>query len=235
MKILLSSFVAVAVAVAVSVGIVRLIPSPERSAHAFDDLFHVTSDKDAAQMRILSANEDRLIVEETQGKNCEPDVFNVFDGCAPPYHYHTVQSETFEVMEGTMRMKLNGKEFVLERGESATVPPGDKHTFIKSGSETLRTRITLFPNPDNTERLFPNLFGTIRDGPNPVQILYIFCNNGLRMAEIPGFLHEALCVVLNVMAPLAGYHHEYPEYQYKGEYTWEEESVESEKQQEQEL
>jgi mannose-6-phosphate isomerase-like protein (cupin superfamily) len=103
MKILVSTFVAVAA----SVGIVRLVPSPERSAHAFDDLFGVTSDKDASQMRIISANEDRVIVEETQGKNCEPDVF---DGmCAPPYHYHTYQSETFDVMEGAMRIKLNGK------------------------------------------------------------------------------------------------------------------------------
>jgi hypothetical protein len=63
MKILLSSFVAVTV----SVGIVRLIPSPERFAHAFD-LFGVTSDQDASQMRILSANEDHLIVQETQEK-----------------------------------------------------------------------------------------------------------------------------------------------------------------------
>jgi hypothetical protein len=130
---------------------------------------------------------------------------------------------------------MNGKEIVLGKGESTTVPPGDKHTFIKSGSETLRSRITLFPNPENTERFFPNLFGTIRDGPNPVQILYIFCNNGLRMVDIPDFLQEPLCAILNVMAPLAGYRLEYPEYQYKGEYKWVEESVESEKQQEQEL
>jgi quercetin dioxygenase-like cupin family protein len=230
MKILLSSFVAVAV----SVGIVRWIPSPERSAHAFDDPFGVSSDKDVTQMWILSANEDRVIVEETQGKNCVADDF---DGmCSPPYHYHTFQSETFEVMEGAMRLKLNGKEFVLGKGESATIPPGDKHTFIKSGSEILRSRITLFPNPDNTERFFPNLFGTIRDaGPNPVQIIYLFCNNGVRLVDITGFLHEALCVIMNVMAPLAGYRLEYPEYQYKGEYTWEEESTESEKEQEQEL
>jgi hypothetical protein len=58
------SFIAL---VAASISIVRFMPSPERSPHAFDGQFHVTHDKDAQQLRILAANEDRLIVEETQG------------------------------------------------------------------------------------------------------------------------------------------------------------------------
>ena len=212
------SFIAL---VAASISIVRFMPSPERSPHAFDGQFHVTHDKDAQQLRILAANEDRLIVEETQGSHCEPDVF-LDDGCAPPYHYHTSQYETFEVMEGAVRIKLNGDEStVLQKGEKFTVAPRDKHTLIKSGHEDMRVRVILFPNPDHMERFFPNLFGTIRDGgPNPVQILYVFCNNGVRIADMPSFLHETLCVMINVMAPLAGYHLEYPEYAFKGDYQW---------------
>mmetsp|Transcript_29281 Transcript_29281/g.48396 ORF Transcript_29281/g.48396 Transcript_29281/m.48396 type:complete len:239 (-) Transcript_29281:197-913(-) len=229
MKILLSSLVVVAA----SVGIVRIMPSPERSAHAFDACIGVSNDPDASQMRILSANKDRLVAEETQGNNCVPDVFD--SNCAPPYHYHIIQDETFEILEGAARMILNGKEFVVKAGEPAiTVPHGDKHTFVKSGGENMRVRVTMFPNPENSERLFPNLFGTIRDGPNPVQIIYIMCNNGVRLADMPGFVHEALCVILNVMAPLAGYHVEYPEYQYKGEYTWTEESVTQQEESQQE-
>jgi hypothetical protein len=65
---LLSAFVAAAVSRYRPLGSFARTPP-----HAFDDPFGVTSDQDASQMKILSANEDRVIVEETQG-NCAPDV-----------------------------------------------------------------------------------------------------------------------------------------------------------------
>lgn len=52
--------------VAPSIGIVRLIPSPERSAYEYNELFHVSHDKDAQQMRILSADKDRLCRRHTR-------------------------------------------------------------------------------------------------------------------------------------------------------------------------
>lgn len=196
--------------------IVRLMPHPERSAHGFDALFHTTSDPLAAQMRILpDATEDHFSVVETQGPNCEAD--NWENQCAPPLHYHTFQTEEFKVTKGSILMKQDGEIIKVSAGDkSVIVPIGARHTFIRTGNDEVEVTITLRPNPGgNMQRFFPNLFGTIRDGPNLVQILYIFCSNGVRLADIPGLIHEVLCGATLAVAPILGYRHEYPEYEWK--------------------
>ena len=207
--------ISLAVAVA-AVFVVRLIPHPERTAHGFGELFHTTSDPEAAQMRILpGSDEDHFSVVETQGKSCQPDDWE--NTCVPPYHYHTYQEETFDVKKGKIKVKLNGKELLLSEGEAPlTVPVGDHHTFVKSGGDDMEVVITLRPNPGNTgQRFFPNLFGTIRDKPSLPQIIYIFCMNGVRMADIPWPIHEFMCIATRVVAPILGYRHEYPQYEWK--------------------
>jgi len=199
-----------------AVGVVRLIPHPERTSHGFGELFHTTSDPHAAQMRILpGSDEDHFTVVETQGKNCKPHWDNI---CAPPYHYHTFQNETFEVTKGMIKIKLDGEELVLRKGDGPlTIPHGHHHTFIKAGNDDMEVLVTLRPNPGNKgQRFFPNLFGTIRDkGPSLPQILYIFCTNGVRLSDIPWPIHEVMCVATRVVAPILGYRHEYPEYEWK--------------------
>ncbi|KAL9183268.1 hypothetical protein ACHAXT_005055 [Thalassiosira profunda] len=202
---------------AASIVAVRLVPHPERSAHGFGDLFQESTDPDAAVMRILpGADEEHFTVVERQGLNCEPD--NWENACTPPYHYHTYQTETFEVKEGAILVKLEGEILKIQAGDGpVTVPIGKAHTYIKTGADDVEVDITLRPNPGgNGQRFFPNLFGSIRDGgPNLVQILYVFCTNGVRLADIPGPIHEGMCLATRAVAPLLGYRHEYPEYGWK--------------------
>lgn len=168
-------------------------------------------------MRILSdATEDHFTVVQTEGPNCEAD--NWENICTPPYHYHTFQTEEFLVKKGAILLKQDGIITKLSAGEdSITVPIGAHHTYIKTGSEDMEVNITLRPNPGGKmQRFFPNLFGTIRDGgPNLVQILYIFCSNGVRLADIPGPIHEFMCLTTKTVAPILGYRHEYEEYEWK--------------------
>jgi quercetin dioxygenase-like cupin family protein len=77
------------------------------------------------------ATQDRVIVlksaEETAGEffRCEYVARAV---SAPPRdHVHTHQEERLEVLEGTVRCRVAGKEHVLGRGKVIVIPAGTPH------------------------------------------------------------------------------------------------------------
>jgi mannose-6-phosphate isomerase-like protein (cupin superfamily) len=215
----MANFVVLSLAVAlVAIFAVRLIPSPERTVHNHGEYFGVTHDTDNQEaMRIESADKEKIVIIEKQGSKCEPDNFDHI--CSPPYHYHTFQYEDFEVLEGSMKIKLDGEFITLHKGDKVTVPPKAKHTYSKHGTDDMMARVTLRPNPDGLgQRFFPNLFGSVRDSngnPSPFQIIYLFCNHGVRLADVPVPLHEVMCWTTNILAPMMGYKLEYQEYPYQ--------------------
>src|SRR5271168_4966898 len=81
--------------------------------------------------RPATTTQDRVIVlqsaEETAGElfRCE---YIARDVTAPPRdHIHTHQEERLEVVEGTVRCRVAGKEYLLERGSVIVIPPGTPH------------------------------------------------------------------------------------------------------------
>jgi quercetin dioxygenase-like cupin family protein len=77
------------------------------------------------------ATRDRVIVlksaEETAGElfRCE---YIAHEVSAPPRdHIHTHQEERLEVVEGALRCRVAGKEYVLSRGSVMVIPPGTPH------------------------------------------------------------------------------------------------------------
>src|ERR1700735_1538934 len=46
---------------------------------------------------------------------------------SPRDHIHTHQEERLEVVEGTVRCRVAGREYVLERGSVMVIPPGTPH------------------------------------------------------------------------------------------------------------
>jgi mannose-6-phosphate isomerase-like protein (cupin superfamily) len=74
---------------------------------------------------------DRVIVlksaEDTAGEffRCE---YVALEVSKPPRdHIHTHQEERLEVVEGTMRCRVTGREHVLERGMVMVIPAGTPH------------------------------------------------------------------------------------------------------------
>lgn len=59
-------------------------------------------------------------------------------GKAPPEHYHPAQEERFEAVEGSVHVRLDGRERELGRGETLVVPPRARHTFWNPGAEPAR-------------------------------------------------------------------------------------------------
>ncbi|KDQ15472.1 hypothetical protein BOTBODRAFT_31796 [Botryobasidium botryosum FD-172 SS1] len=145
----------------------------------------------------------------------------------PPYHWHSVQEETFWVRKGTMLATLEGRERVIPEGGSITIPMQAFHTF-RNASDTERASIEIGLNPSTRakdECFFRNAHSYLEDckkanmQPNILQLLLMFHENNVIMA-LPGpkFIAKPLGVLMNWIGGvvlgkwLMGYSHTYKEY-----------------------
>jgi quercetin dioxygenase-like cupin family protein len=80
-----------------------------------------------------------------------------------PNHRHAFQSETFEVVEGTLTCWAAGQTKTLSAGEKVTFPAGTLHNHWNAGAEKLVYRHTTEPALD-FEYLIENLMGLTIDG-----------------------------------------------------------------------
>jgi quercetin dioxygenase-like cupin family protein len=77
--------------------------------------------------------------EETGGAYLEMEWDLPAHGWAPGPHVHPVQTEEYEVLDGSLDLQVGRKWQTLQRGETAAVPPGSVHTF-RVGSTPARIR-----------------------------------------------------------------------------------------------
>ena len=62
-------------------------------------------------------------------------------GCVPPPpHVHPQQVESYEVIEGSFDVMVDGEWLTLSPGESASVPRGTMHTFRNRSGATVRVK-----------------------------------------------------------------------------------------------
>jgi quercetin dioxygenase-like cupin family protein len=56
----------------------------------------------------------------------------------PPVHVHPTAEESYEVIDGTLEVLIDGQWRTLHAGETATVPPGARHTLKNSSGTPVR-------------------------------------------------------------------------------------------------
>jgi quercetin dioxygenase-like cupin family protein/uncharacterized protein YndB with AHSA1/START domain len=83
--------------------------------------------------------------EETNGELFEIEVTGRPRGFLDQRHIHPDQTERIEVIEGRMKVAMNGREHILSEGQSIEIPPGTPHTQVPVGTGTGRVRITARP------------------------------------------------------------------------------------------
>ena len=95
----------------------------------------------ATQVSDRPATQDRVIVlksaEETAGELFRCEYIAHVVSPPPRDHIHTHQEERLEVVEGTVRCRVAGREYVLERGSVMVIPPGTPHKLFNPGSDPL--------------------------------------------------------------------------------------------------
>ena len=75
------------------------------------------------RLKLITISEDLLVMEG----------FYSGEGPLPPEHYHPRQDEHFEVLEGSVRVVINGEERRYEAGEAFDVPARTPHQMAGAG------------------------------------------------------------------------------------------------------
>ena len=116
---------------------------------------------------------------DTEGEYVVVDVVVEPNGSVAAAHLHPYQTETFEVLEGEVTFKVDGKKVVARAGETLVVEPGTAHKFWNSGSTDARFRCEIRPALQ-FERLIETMFSLAQEGktnkkgmPNPLRLAVI--------------------------------------------------------------
>jgi quercetin dioxygenase-like cupin family protein len=90
--------------------------------------------------------------------------FNIIPGEKTPWHYHTLFSETFEVLTGTLEVGLNDHVHQLTKGDVVTIKPNEKHYFHNISKEECLIKVTVKPGNRNFENALLISKGLAKDG-----------------------------------------------------------------------
>lgn len=158
--------------------------------------------------------------KDTNGAWLEMESIYKTDSVRPAAHYHPWQDEDFLVLEGELRVCVDGEERVLKRGDHLHITRGVVHSmWNQSGRRTVVSwRVT--PALD-TEYLLETTSGLARDGktnetgqPAFLQsILLLGRFSGVfRISLLPFAVQKILFVILAPLARLMGYRSVYSSY-----------------------
>jgi quercetin dioxygenase-like cupin family protein len=105
--------------------------------------------------------------------SADPDAF------VAAAHVHPAQTETFEVIEGTLAAKVDGTEHLAQAGDVLVVEPGQAHKWWNAGESRLVFRCEIRPALQ-FESLIETMFSLAADGktnkkgmPNPFRLAVI--------------------------------------------------------------
>lgn len=152
---------------------------------------------------IRSVSPDLLEVEGRWGAAGKP----------PPAHYHPEQDEHFEVLEGTLTVKLDGEERDLPQGDALEIPRRTPHQVWNRGDVDARA-IWQTRSAGRTEDWFRSIDRLFREGkvakngmPGPLAfgVLLSEYRDVFRLASPPDLVARPLLAVLGLIGRARGY------------------------------
>lgn len=135
----------------------------------------------------------------------------------PPIHYHPGQEERFEVLSGTLRVLVDGRERHLGTGEIITIQPGTPHE-MSAGEAGVRVNWQTRPAL-RTEAFFEAMWGLAHDGktnekgvPNLLQTAVLMTEyaDEFRLVSPPRYVQKMVFGALAPIGRLLGYRADYP-------------------------
>jgi quercetin dioxygenase-like cupin family protein len=153
------------------------------------------------------------------GKVVAMDVFLQPQAPSPPAHIHLRQQESFQVLSGSIELRMGHDRRVLAAGDQAVIPAGAAHTWAPAGSEPLHCRVELRPAL-HFEDLQESIFWLVRTGKldrknpaNLVQAATVFHHylDEARAASPPAIVQRTTLGALAAIGRLRGYG-PYPEH-----------------------
>lgn len=164
----------------------------------------------------------RKTARDTNGELLQFDLFVKPHGAVPVEHIHPLQEERFEVISGTVKLRVDGQERTLCAGDDVVVPPGAVHYWWNGGDDEFHVRIEVRPAM-RFETFLETVCGLARDGktnetggpPNVLMAAVLFSGRFkdhiyLARPSIP--VQKTLFKLLRPLGRLVGYRDDYPEY-----------------------
>lgn len=112
-------------------------------------------------------NGQRAVFRETAGDTggelLSLDFFVAPGGFLGNEHLHPKQEERIEVLSGTLRCRIRGRERSVGAGEAVAIPAGTPHTLWNESAEETHALVEYRPALQ-METLFETLFGLGRNG-----------------------------------------------------------------------
>jgi quercetin dioxygenase-like cupin family protein len=116
---------------------------------------------------------------QTQGESVLVETIVRPDGFVAAAHVHPNQSERFEILAGTLGLRLGNQELLAKPGDVAVVDPGTPHRFWNAGDQDARFLCEVRPALD-FESLIETMFALAAEGktnskgpPNPLRLAVI--------------------------------------------------------------
>lgn len=154
----------------------------------------------------------RVTTQESAGERIVVEFENEPDDIGPPYHCHPHQQEEYEVLEGELTLKVDGKEHLLRSGETLLVPPGTPHCFWNASQQ--RVRFTSEHQPAlGWERFITTIYDLDYDGkcndnalPRPLQLFTTIAHRSGEeyLVGPPRFAQKLLAATLGWLGQLLG-------------------------------
>lgn len=161
----------------------------------------------------------RKTARDTNGSLLQGDLYLQPGGFVAAEHIHPLQDEHFEVISGTLRGRIAGKESTTGPGEKVVVTAGTPHVWWNSGNDEMHVLVEFRPAL-RTETFFETFFGLAQDGkvnpktglPNPLYLAVLMraYRNELILARPPRLVQTLLFGLLAPIGRLVGYEAEYP-------------------------
>ncbi|HET9675352.1 MAG TPA: cupin domain-containing protein [Gaiellaceae bacterium] len=132
-------------------------------------------------------------------------------------HVHPSQTETFEVIRGTLGAKVGGKEFEAKAGDVLVVEPRVAHKWWNAGDDELVFRCEVRPALQ-FEALIETMFGLAADGktnrkgmPNPLRLAVIANHHfgDVQLPVVPRWMQKAALAMGAPMGRTLGFQPHY--------------------------
>ncbi|RYZ99180.1 MAG: cupin domain-containing protein [Sphingobacteriaceae bacterium] len=158
--------------------------------------------------------------KDTNGKLLEMETVYRSRSVIPAEHYHPFQDEYFTVIEGEVRVKLDGKTSMLRTGDTLHIPANMRHAMWNPGSSKAVVNWQVRPAL-TTEYLFETTWGLAADGkvnkngmPNMLQLALTVSkfSDVFRVIKPPVIIQKVLFGLITPVAYLLGYRPTYNRY-----------------------
>lgn len=150
---------------------------------------------------------------DTNGAVLRMETFHAAHSPAEPEHVHPLQESSCQVLTGSLRFCINGKEQSVGPGEIVHIPPGTPHYFWNAANDEAHA-IQEFRPALNIEDFFVTYFALARDEklndaglPNILQLAVLMreYDQAIRVTKPPRFIQQIIMRALEPVGRLFGY------------------------------